>query len=157
MLSKKAVSLFASPTQAIDAKAKKMVTEGLDVVNYGAGEPDFDTPEHIRNAAIEALNQGFTRYTPSSGVLELREAICAKLLKDNGLKYDPSQVIVSNGAKHSLSNIFATLLDEGRYLCSIRTMYRLLAANAEVRERRNQARHPAYAKPELLATGPNQV
>ena len=113
MLSERAVSLSASPTQAIDAKAKKMEAEDFDVVNYGAGEPDFDTPEHIRNAATEALNKGFTRYTHSSGIFKLREAICAKLLRDNGLKYDPSQVIVSNGAKHSLSNIFATLLNEG--------------------------------------------
>lgn len=113
MLSSRATSLSPSPTQAIDAKAKKMAAEGIDVVNYGAGEPDFDTPEHIRHAAIEALNGGRTRYTPSSGTIELKEAICAKLLRDNGLKYEPDQIIVSNGAKHSLANIFAAMLNEG--------------------------------------------
>lgn len=90
-----------------------MKTDGIDVVGFGAGEPDFATPQFIIEAAKEALDKGFTRYTPSSGIIELKQAICDKLQKDNGLKYDPSQIIVSNGAKHSLYNIFQAILNPG--------------------------------------------
>lgn len=113
MLSKKAQSISPSPTLAIDAKAKQMKSEGVDVVGFGAGEPDFDTPEHIKQAAIEAIQAGFTKYTPVAGALDLQQAICKKLLDDNGLAYQPQDIIVSNGAKHSLTNVFAALLNPG--------------------------------------------
>ena len=111
--SKKALSISASPTLTIDAKAKKMKAEGIDVIGFGAGEPDFDTPEHIKEAAILAIKQGFTKYTPAAGTLELREAIGRKLKSDNGVEYAPSQIVVSNGAKHSLVNAFQAILNPG--------------------------------------------
>ena len=108
-LSERASSLSPSLTLSIDSKAKSMIASGQDVCGFGAGEPDFDTPEHIKAAAIAALQAGFTKYTPSSGVPELRQAISDKFKNDNGLNYKPSQVIVSNGAKHSCFNaILAT-------------------------------------------------
>ena len=108
-LSERATSLSPSLTLAIDGKAKSMIASGQDVCGFGAGEPDFDTPEHIKAAAIAALQSGFTKYTPSSGVPELRQAISDKFKNDNGLNYKPSQIIVSNGAKHSCFNaILAT-------------------------------------------------
>lgn len=110
-LSTKALQVKASSTLSITATAKKMKADGIDVVAFTAGEPDFDTPAHIKEAAIEAINSGFTRYTDSSGTLELRQAICDKLKNDNGLHYEPSQIVVSNGAKHSLTNAFIAILD----------------------------------------------
>ncbi len=108
-LSQRATILTPSLTLSIDSKAKAMKAEGLDVCGFGAGEPDFDTPEHIKNAAQAALEAGFTKYTPSSGTPELRQAIADKFKADNGLDYKPSQVVVSNGAKHSCYNaILAT-------------------------------------------------
>jgi len=108
-LSSRANSLTPSLSLSVDSKAKAMKSEGLDVCGFGAGEPDFDTPEHIKAAAIAALETGFTKYTPSSGIPELRQAISEKLEKDNGLSYKPSQIIVSTGAKHSCYNaILAT-------------------------------------------------
>ena len=108
-LSSRANSLTPSLSLSVDSKAKAMKSEGLDVCGFGAGEPDFDTPEHIKAAAIAALEAGFTKYTPSSGIPELRQAISEKLEKDNGLSYKPSQIIVSTGAKHSCYNaILAT-------------------------------------------------
>lgn len=108
-LAERATILQPSPTLAIDTKAKQMKAVGEDVCNFGAGEPDFDTPEHIKAAAIEALNDGFTKYTPSSGIPELRQAIADKLFADNGLEYKPTQIIVSTGAKQSCMNaILAT-------------------------------------------------
>ena len=112
-ISNRCRSISPSPTLVIDSKAKAMKKKGIDVVGFGAGEPDFDTPEYIRNAAKAALDKGMTRYTPSSGTLELRTAICAKLKRDNGLEYEPDQIVVSNGAKHSLFNICQTILDPG--------------------------------------------
>jgi len=100
-LSSRASSLTPSLTLSIDSKAKAMKSEGIDVCGFGAGEPDFDTPEHIKAAAIAALEAGFTKYTPSSGIPELRQAIADKFLIDNGIDYKPSQIIVSDGAKHS--------------------------------------------------------
>ena len=102
-----------SLTLAIDAVAKEMKAAGEDVIGFGAGEPDFSTPAHIVAAAKEALDRGMTRYTPSSGTLDLRKAICDKLLIDNGLSYDPADIIVSSGAKHSLFNTFQAILDPG--------------------------------------------
>jgi aspartate aminotransferase len=98
---------------AIDAKTKQMMAEGIDVVNFSVGEPDFDTPEHIKQAGIKAITEGQTKYTPAAGTLTLRKAICEKLLKDNGLAYKPEQIVVSNGAKQSLYNAFQVLLDPG--------------------------------------------
>ena len=108
-LSSRASSLTPSLTLSIDSKAKAMKSEGIDVCGFGAGEPDFDTPEHIKAAAMAALEAGFTKYTPSSGIPELRQAIADKFLIDNGIDYKPSQIIVSDGAKHSCYNaILAT-------------------------------------------------
>jgi len=108
-ISERAAQLTPSLTLSIDSKAKAMKAEGIDVCGFGAGEPDFDTPEHIKAAAIEALQAGFTKYTPSAGIPELRAAIAEKFAADNGLTYRPGQVIVSNGAKHSCYNaILAT-------------------------------------------------
>ncbi len=113
MLSKKALGINPSPTMAIDSKAKEMKSRGIDIIGFGAGEPDFDTPLHIREAAIRAINEGHTRYTPAAGTPELKEAIAAKLKTVNGLTYNPGQIVVSNGAKHSLSNVFTALLNPG--------------------------------------------
>ena len=108
-ISSRAAQLTPSLTLTIDSKAKAMKSEGLDVCGFGAGEPDFDTPEHIKAAAVAALEAGFTKYTPSSGIPELRQAISEKFAADNQIEYRPSQVIVSNGAKHACYNaILAT-------------------------------------------------
>ena len=108
-ISERAAQLSPSLTLSIDSKAKAMKAEGIDVCGFGAGEPDFDTPEHIKKAAIEALETGFTKYTPSAGIPELRLAIAEKLATDNDVNYRASQVIVSNGAKHACYNaILAT-------------------------------------------------
>jgi aspartate aminotransferase len=105
--------LTPSLTLAIDSKAKALRAEGVDIYSFGAGEPDFDTPEHIKAAAIEALNAGFTKYTPSSGMPELRAAISEKFKRDNGLDYKPSEIIVSNGAKQSCFNAIMAVCGEG--------------------------------------------
>src|ERR1700726_488556 len=108
-ISERAAQLTPSLTLSIDSKAKAMKSEGIDVCGFGAGEPDFDTPEHIKAAAIEAINAGFTKYTPSAGIPELRQAIADKLQTENGLTYRANQVVVSNGAKHACYNsILAT-------------------------------------------------
>ncbi len=108
-LAQRATILTPSLTLSIDSKAKAMKAEGIDVCGFGAGEPDFDTPEHIKAAAMASLDAGFTKYTPSSGTPELRQAISDKFKADNGLDYKSSQIIVSNGAKHSCYNaILAT-------------------------------------------------
>jgi aspartate aminotransferase len=108
-ISERAAQLTPSLTLSIDSKAKAMKAEGLDVCGFGAGEPDFDTPEHIKRAAIEALEAGFTKYTPNAGIPELRQAIADKLAADNGLNYRAGQIVVSNGAKHACYNaILAT-------------------------------------------------
>jgi aspartate aminotransferase len=108
-ISERAAQLTPSLTLSIDSKAKAMKAEGIDVCGFGAGEPDFDTPEHIKRAAIDALEAGFTKYTPNAGIPELRQAIADKLAADNGLTYRAGQVVVSNGAKHACYNaILAT-------------------------------------------------
>jgi len=108
-LSSRATSLTPSLTLSIDSKAKAMKSEGIDVCSFGAGEPDFDTPEHIKSAAMASLEAGFTKYTPSSGIPELRQAVADKFLMDNSIDYKPSQIIISDGAKHSCYNaILAT-------------------------------------------------
>jgi aspartate aminotransferase len=98
---------------AVDAKSKQMMAEGIDVVSFSVGEPDFDTPDHIKQAGIKAIEAGHTKYTPAAGTLELRKAICEKLRKDNGLEYKPEQIVVSNGAKQSIYNAYQILLDPG--------------------------------------------
>ena len=112
-LSKRAKKISASLTLAISAKANKLKADGEDVVSFGAGEPDFDTPEFICDAAREALEIGFTRYTAASGYEDLKEAVVQKLKRDNNLDYNKDQVIVSNGAKHSLFNTFQAILNPG--------------------------------------------
>jgi aspartate aminotransferase len=112
-ISKRAASLAPSLTLAIDSKAKQMKAEGQDVVGFGAGEPDFDTPQHIKDAAAKALADGFTKYTPSAGIPELRQAIADKFKRENGLTYKPSQIIVSCGGKHSCYNVMMATCQEG--------------------------------------------
>jgi aspartate aminotransferase len=112
-LAHRATILAPSLTLAIDSKAKAMKAEGIDVCSFGAGEPDFDTPQHIKDACMAALDSGFTKYTPSSGIPELRQAISEKFKTDNGLDYKPSQIIVSNGAKHSCLNAILACVGEG--------------------------------------------
>ncbi|MGA1876356.1 MAG: pyridoxal phosphate-dependent aminotransferase [bacterium] len=102
-----------SPTLAITARAKKMRKEGIDIIGFGAGEPDFDTPANIKQSAITAINEGFTKYTPASGIDELKVAVVQKLARDNGLRYAPEEVVISCGAKHSLFNICLCLFEEG--------------------------------------------
>jgi len=113
MISNKARNIGESPTLAIDAKYKQLLSDGEDVISFGAGEPDFDTPDNIKQAAIDAINAGYTKYTPAAGALELRSAVCEKLERDNNLIYRPNQIVVSNGAKHSLVNAFMAILNEG--------------------------------------------
>jgi aspartate aminotransferase len=112
-IARRAASLSPSLTLAIDSKAKAMKAAGEDVVGFGAGEPDFDTPEHIKKAAADALAAGFTKYTPSSGIPELRQAIADKFQRENGLLYKPSQIIVSCGGKHSCFNVILATCQEG--------------------------------------------
>jgi len=112
-ISKRAASLSPSLTLTIDSKAKAMKAAGEDVVGFGAGEPDFDTPQHIKDACSKALADGFTKYTPSSGIPELRQAIADKFQRENGLTYKPSQVIVSCGGKHSCYNVILATCEEG--------------------------------------------
>lgn len=110
-LSKKVQKIEPSVTLAITAKAKEMKENGIDVISFGAGEPDFNTPENIINAAIKAMQDGNTKYTSVNGILPLREAICKKFRDDNNLEYKPSQIVVSTGAKQSLANVFLAILN----------------------------------------------
>jgi aspartate aminotransferase len=138
-ISDRAASLSPSLTLAIDSKAKQMKAEGQDVVGFGAGEPDFDTPQHIKDAAIKALNEGFTKYTPASGIPELRQAIADKFKQENGLSYKPSQIIVSCGGKHSCFNVILATCQEGDeviipapYWLSYPEMVKLASATAVI-------------------------
>lgn len=112
-LSNKAKEISPSITLEITAAAKSLKESGINVISFSAGEPDFNTPENIINAAINAMKDGKTKYTPTSGVLELRKAICTKLKDDNELLYKPSQIVVSTGAKQSLANTFVSILNKG--------------------------------------------
>ena len=112
-LARRLKDIQPSPTLALNARAKALAAAGEDVVGFAAGEPDFDTPEHIKRAAVQALEEGFTKYTATAGTPELRAAICDKLKSDNALTYTPEQVLVSNGAKQCLYNFFQAVLDEG--------------------------------------------
>ncbi|HHT9124344.1 MAG TPA: pyridoxal phosphate-dependent aminotransferase [Candidatus Brocadiia bacterium] len=108
-----AQEIAPSATVKVGTKVKELSMRGIKVIGFGMGEPDFDTPEHIKEAAIKAIRDGFTKYTPTSGMPELKEAICEKLWRDNKLKYSPSQVIVSCGAKQAILNIILVLCDKG--------------------------------------------
>ncbi|NOK18509.1 pyridoxal phosphate-dependent aminotransferase [Corallococcus carmarthensis] len=112
-LARRLQAIKPSATLALNARAKALAASGKDVVVLAAGEPDFDTPEFVKQAAIDALRSGFTKYTATAGMPELREAVCRKLEKDNGLKYAVDQVVVTAGGKQSLYNCFQALLDEG--------------------------------------------
>jgi aspartate aminotransferase len=111
MISQKVAKIENSLTLKLSAAANKMKKEGIDVIDFGAGEPDFDTPENIKKAAIIAINSGKNKYTAASGILELKEAICQKLLKDNNLSYKPENIVISCGAKHSIFNSIISLID----------------------------------------------
>jgi aspartate aminotransferase len=113
VLSKRASGLKPSPTLAINAKAKAMQAQGIKVISFGAGEPDFDTPENIKRAAVKAIQEGFTKYTPAGGIVELKDAIITKFQRDNHLTYKRSQIIVSCGGKHSFYNLAQALFDTG--------------------------------------------
>ncbi|MBF0328263.1 MAG: pyridoxal phosphate-dependent aminotransferase [Nitrospirae bacterium] len=113
MISQRAQRIKPSPTLAMDSKAKGMKAQGVDIVNFGVGEPDFDTPDHIKEAAIKAIKDGFTKYTPVGGTDELKDAIIEKLKTDNSLEYSREEIIVSCGAKHTLYNIAQALFNQG--------------------------------------------
>lgn len=112
-LSRKAQAVKPSSTLEITAKAKELKAKGIDVVGFGAGEPDFNTPKNICDVACDAIQTGFTKYTPVPGIVDLKQAICDKFAKFNHLKYEPNQIVVSNGGKHSLTNIFSAILNPG--------------------------------------------
>jgi len=113
VLSNRAKSLKPSPTLAINAKAKSMQAQGIHVISFGAGEPDFDTPENIKQAAKKALDDGFTKYTPVGGIDELKDAIIKKFQRDSGLSYKRSEILVSCGGKHSFYNLAQAIFDQG--------------------------------------------
>jgi len=106
-------TLAPSSTLAVQAKAKELRAKGVDVISFGAGEPDFDTPQRIKDAAVEAMRRGQTKYTEVGGVPEVRAAVCAKLKRDNGLAYEPADILVSVGAKHTLFNLVVALINPG--------------------------------------------
>ncbi|NLI12788.1 pyridoxal phosphate-dependent aminotransferase [Pelotomaculum propionicicum] len=112
-LANRALNISPSPTLAIDSVAKEMIAKGMSVVSFAAGEPDFDTPDHIKEAAVAAIRAGKTKYTPVAGTSQLREVICTKLKTDQGLDYTPDQIVVSAGAKHSLYNAMQVLVQPG--------------------------------------------
>ena len=113
MISQRAAGISESATLAVEAKAKRMKAQGLDVVSFGAGEPDFDTPDFIKDAAKQALDAGLTKYAPASGTPDLKKAVAEKLRHQNGLHYDPNQVIISCGGKHALYGAFQVLVEPG--------------------------------------------
>src|SRR5919108_4488121 len=113
MLADRLKTLAPSSTLAVQAKARELRAQGVDVISFGAGEPDFDTPQRIKDAAIEAMRRGQTKYTEVGGIPELRAAVCAKLKRDNALAYEPADIVVSVGAKHTLFNLAVALLDPG--------------------------------------------
>ena len=112
-LSERAKGVKPSSTLAISDKAKQMKAKGIDVVSFGAGEPDFVTPKNICDAAKKAIDEGFTKYTAASGIMELKQDVCGKFESFNHLHYEPNQIVISNGGKHSLTNIFTALINPG--------------------------------------------
>lgn len=112
-ISEKAKSISPSPTLAIDSKFKQMKKQGVPVVGFGAGEPDFDTPDYIKESGIKAIQENHTKYTPASGTVELKQAICHKVKRDTGIEYSNDNVIICNGGKHALTNVFMAILNPG--------------------------------------------
>lgn len=112
-ISEKAAAISPSPTLAIDSKFKQMKQQGIPVVGFGAGEPDFNTPDNVKQAGIRAIENNITKYTPASGTLELKQAICDKIKRDSGLEYTTANIVVSNGGKHSLTNTFMCICNPG--------------------------------------------
>ena len=112
-LSRRVLAVKPSVTLEIAAKAKAMKAQGIDVISLSAGEPDFDTPSFIKDACVEALRKGFTKYTPVPGTVELRQAVCRKLKRDQGLDFTPEQIVVGCGAKHVIFNVLFALLNAG--------------------------------------------
>ena len=112
-LSDLATSVHASTTIAIDTKFQKMRADGIDVIGFGMGQPDFDTPEHIKEAGIQAIRDNVTKYTPTAGTMDVRRAVCHRLAEDYGLKYEPANIVVTAGAKHVLYGVLRTLVDPG--------------------------------------------
>ncbi|MFQ5963056.1 MAG: pyridoxal phosphate-dependent aminotransferase [Candidatus Scalinduaceae bacterium] len=113
IISQQVKKIKPSATMSINSKVKHLISSGIDVIGFSAGEPDFDTPDYIKLAAIESLKSGFTKYTPTSGILELKEAICEKLRRENNINYTPQQVMVSCGAKQAIYNCILALCNEG--------------------------------------------
>jgi aspartate aminotransferase len=111
MISQRVQSIKPSPTLAIDSKAKMLKQQGINVINFGVGEPDFDTPRNIKEAAIDAIESGFTKYCPVAGTIEIKNAITNKLKRDNNLTFKPEEIIVSCGAKHALYNLFQSIIN----------------------------------------------
>lgn len=112
-LAQRVKALTPSSTLAITAKAKELRAQGHDIIGLGAGEPDFNTPQYIIDAAVKSMNEGHTKYTPSAGLPALRKAIVEKIKRDQGIDYDPSEIIVTVGGKHALYTLFQVILDEG--------------------------------------------
>ncbi|MCF7957909.1 MAG: pyridoxal phosphate-dependent aminotransferase [Phycisphaerae bacterium] len=155
-ISKTAQSVSASVTMAVTARAKQLKAEGVDVVSFGAGEPDFDTPDFIKEKAIEALKAGATKYSPAAGNLELRKAIAHKLKEDNNLTYEPSQIVVTVGAKHAVYEAIHAIVDPGDevliptpYWVSYPEMVKLVGGVPKIVETRPEDGHKLT--PELLA------
>ena len=160
-LSQRAAGITASATLAVSAKAKKMKAEGLDVVSFGAGEPDFDTPDFIKDAAKQALDAGLTKYAPASGSPDLKKAVAEKLRKQNGLNYEPSQVVISCGGKHALYGAFQVLIEEGDevllpspYWVSYPEQIKL--AGGKVIELRGEEKNDFKLKPEQILEAVNE-
>lgn len=112
-LSEKGLNISPSVTLEITAKAKSMKAQGIDVISFGAGEPDFNTPENIRKEGIRAIESGLTKYTPASGIIELKEAVCRKFKEDNNIEYKPENIVISSGAKHSIYNALMAIINPG--------------------------------------------
>ena len=146
-LARRVEGLTASATLDIVSRATSLKQQGIDIVNFGAGEPDFETPRPIKEATVKALEENFTRYTPASGILELKEAVSKKFKKDNGLLYEPSQICICCGAKHALYNLLQVLCNEGDevifgspYWVSYPEMVRLSGATSKIIETSEKSR-----------------
>ncbi|MDE5559138.1 MAG: aminotransferase class I/II-fold pyridoxal phosphate-dependent enzyme, partial [Bacteroidales bacterium] len=113
VLSNRVLTMAASATLAMSKRSQEMQAQGIDVINLSIGEPDFNTPEVIKEAGIEAIKNNFTHYPPVPGYMDLRQAICQKLKRDNGVDFEPSQIIVSNGGKHALINVLLAMINPG--------------------------------------------
>ena len=160
-ISKRAANIAESATLAVSAKAKQMKAEGIDVVSFGAGEPDFDTPDFIKDAAKEGLDKGLTKYAPASGTLELKKAIVEKLRRQNGLDYQPSQVVISCGGKHALYGAFQVLIEPGDEVLLPSPYWvsypeQITLAGGKVVELRGQEENDFKLKPEQIVKAINK-